>query len=530
MFQRPGILIITLLLIWSGLAAFSARAQNYDLVILNGRVMDPESGLNAVRNIGVSSGKIETITSQLIQGDEVIDASGLVVAPGFIDLHCHGQDPYSIRISLRDGVTSALDLEAGVWPVDQYYAEREDKWQVNYGASVAHVSTRIMVMDGINSNGHLLTGGRLGEAGRSPNWSIERSTPQQLEQIIRLVDEGLAQGAIGIGFPVGYYTGVGGPEIFEVARLAVKYGGMPITTHVRYLSVINPSSYLGIEEMLAVATVLDLPLLVHHLHSNAMALTPDALALVDTANAVGHKVLAEAYPYTRGSSIIGARYLDSGFQQRTGMDYSDITWVKTMEPENQASFEAHRQDEPGGLMIMNHIPEPDMLAAITHPGSIIGSDGMPFLDSEGNMLDWNSSFESANGHPRGAGTHAKVLRMAREREDLTLMDAIAKMSYLPARFLEDVVPDMKVRGRLKPGAIADISIFDPVTVSDKAGWDKGTNSLPSTGIPFVIVNGTVVVKNSGVRNDVFPGQAIRNAALNRPAVSDTRGSIKQPGH
>ncbi len=183
MFQRPGILIITLLLIWSGLAAFSARAQNYDLVILNGRVMDPESGLNAVRNIGVSSGKIETITSQLIQGDEVIDASGLVVAPGFIDLHCHGQDPYSIRISLREGVTSALDLEAGVWPVDQYYAEREDKWQANYGASVAHVSTRIMVMNGINSNGHLLTGGRLGEAGRSPNWSIERSTPQQLQQI-----------------------------------------------------------------------------------------------------------------------------------------------------------------------------------------------------------------------------------------------------------------------------------------------------------------------------------------------------------
>jgi hypothetical protein len=478
--------------------------------------MDPESGLDAVRNVGVRDGKIETITQQVIQGDEVIDASGHVVAPGFIDLHCHGQDPYSIRISLRDGVTSALDLEGGAWPVDQYYAEREDKWQANYGASVAHVSTRIMVMNGINSNGHLLTGGRLGEAGRSPNWSMKHSTPQQLKQIIRLVDEGLAQGAIGIGFPVGYYTGVGGPEIFEVAKLAVKYGGMPITTHVRYLSVINPTGYLGIEEMLAVATALDLPLLVHHLHSNAMALTPDALALVDAANAVGNKVLAEAYPYTRGSSIIGARYLDSGFQQRTGMDYSDITWVKTMQPENQASFEMHRQDEPGGLMIMNHIPEQDMLAAITHPGSIIGSDGMPFIDSEGNMLDWNTPFEQANGHPRGAGTHAKVLRMAREREDLTLMGAIAKMSYLPARFLEDVVPDMKVRGRLRPGAIADITIFDPVTVTDKAGWDKGANSLPSTGIPFVVVNGTVVVKNARVQKDTFPGQAIRNAVRYQP--------------
>jgi N-acyl-D-aspartate/D-glutamate deacylase len=176
----------------------------------------------------------------------------------------------------------------------------------------------------------------------------------------------------------------------------------------------------------------------------------------------------------------------------------------------------HRQDEPGGLMIMNHIPEQDMLAAITHPGSIIGSDGMPFIDSEGNMLDWNTPFEQANGHPRGAGTHAKVLRMAREREDLTLMGAIAKMSYLPARFLEDVVPDMKVRGRLRPGAIADITIFDPVTVTDKAGWDKGANSLPSTGIPFVVVNGTVVVKNARVQKDTFPGQAIRNAVRYQP--------------
>ncbi len=514
MLMRLRIVAITLVVIFSGLAVFPAQSREYDLVILNGRVMDPETGLDEVRNVGVRDGKIAAVEKAAIKGGETIDAKGLVVAPGFIDYHVHGQDPFTAKIFLRDGVTSHLDLELGAWPINEFYDKREGKWQANYGVSVGHVSTRIMVMDGINSHGSPLVTGAIEVAFKKDEWSSDRATPEQLKKIVQLVDEGLAQGGLGIGFPLGYYTGVGAPEIFEVAKLAVKHGNVPITTHVRFLSVINPDSYLGIEEMLAVSTTLNVPLLIHHIHSNAMALTPDALALVDAAKARGYKVEGEAYPYQKGSSAIGAKYLDPGFQERTGMTYSDITWVKTMKPETKESFEKHRKEEPGGLMIMHHIPEKDMLAALKHPGVFIGSDAMPYMDSNGKLLDWDAPLEKANGHPRAAGSHAKMLRMSREQQTVPLMEAISKMTYLPAKFLEETVPAMKERGRIKVGAVADITIFDPATVRDNSTYTPGENAIPSTGIPYVIVNGTVVVKDSKVLKGVYPGKPIRRPVQN----------------
>ena len=487
----------------------AAIPGDLDLVILNGRVMDPETELDAIRNVGIKDGKIVVVTEQAIEGSETIDAKGHVVAPGFIDYHMHGQDPFSVKIALRDGVTSQLDLELGAWPVDEYYDKRKDKWQANYGASVAHVSTRIMVMDDINSHGQALVTGAIESAGRKHEWSTDRSTPEQLKKIVQLVDEGLQQGGIGIGFPVGYYPGAASTEVMEVAKLAAKHGGLPITTHVRYLSQIEPSGYLGLLEFLGISETLKVPLLVHHISSNLMGLTPEGLALIDDARKSGHNVVAEAYPYMKGSSIIGAAYLGPGFQERTGMTYSDITWVETMKPETKSSFEQHRKSDPGGLMIMHHIKELDMLAAITHPGLFIGSDAMPYIDSKGGLLDWGAPVEDANGHPRAAGSHAKMLRMSREQQTMPLMEAISKMTYLPAQFLEAFVPAIKERGRIRVGAVADITIFDPATVSDKSTYQPGESALPSVGIPYVIVNGTTVVKDSKVLQGVYPGKAIR---------------------
>ena len=152
--QSSASKIIAACLAWCSLLfAAPAHSQDYDLVILNGRVMDPESGLDAVRNIGVKNGKILDITATQIRGKETIDATGHVVAPGFIDLHAHGQDPYAIKLMLRDGVTTPLEIEAGVWPVEDYYNERKGKSQANYGASVGHVWARLSAMDNINPKG-----------------------------------------------------------------------------------------------------------------------------------------------------------------------------------------------------------------------------------------------------------------------------------------------------------------------------------------------------------------------------------------
>jgi len=501
------------LAICSGSFINAAQAEDYDLVILNGRVMDPESNLDAVRNVGVKDGKIANLTENTISGKETIDATGHVVAPGFIDLHVHGQDPYAVKLMLRDGVTTVLEIEAGAWPVTDYYDERKGKWQANYGASVGHVWARVEAMDHVHPHGLGLYSDVINKtAADGSKWSTKRSTPDELKAILAKVDKGLRDGGIGLSFPVGYYTAVGSPEVQAVAGLAKQYNSF-ITTHVRYLAQIPPSGYLGVEELMSVALTNDVPLIVHHVPSNCLALTPDCLDLIDQAQKAGHKVAGEFYPYTAGSSIIGADYLAPGFQERTGMDYKDITYVKTGETMTEELLAKYRKQDPGGLMIMRHIKEEDMLAAFKREGVFVGSDGVPFTDDKGGIPGWDAPYGVGNGHPRGAGTHAKFLRMVRDKNVIPLMDGIAKLSYLQAKFLEDMVPDMKLRGRLKPGTVADITIFDPKKVTDNASFDKGKNSLPSTGIPYVIVNGTVVVKNSKVLKDVYPGQPIRNAVL-----------------
>jgi cytosine/adenosine deaminase-related metal-dependent hydrolase len=511
-YRSAGILIATILAIIASSPA--GTAETYDLVILNGRVMDPESGLDAVRNVGVKGGKIVEITETKIDGKETIDATGHVVAPGFIDLHIHGQDPYAIKLLLRDGVTSALEIEFGAYPVEDYYNKREGKWQANFGTSVGHGWARMNAMDGVDPKGLGLYSGAMKVAARKgAKWSKKRSEPKQLKAIIANVEHGLRQGGLGIGMPVGYYTAVGSAEIAEIVALAKRYNSF-IATHVRYLSQIPPSGYLGVEEFLAAAAVHDVRLIVHHVPSNCMRLTVHCLNLIDAARKRGLKVVGEFYPYTFGSTLIGAGYLGPGFQERTGMDYMDIADMKTGETMTKELLAKKRKENPGRLIIMRHIKERDMLAAFRRPGVFVGADSLPFIDEKSGLPSWDAPYGVAKGHPRGAGTHAKVLRLVRERHVVPLMAALEKLSYLQAKFLEDMVPNMKLRGRVKPGAVADITIFDPESVSDNAVWADGKYSLPSTGIPYVIVNGTIVVKDSEVLKDVLPGQPIRNALLN----------------
>jgi hypothetical protein len=504
------------LVIATSILTLPALGQDYDLVITNGRVIDPETKLDAVRNVGIKNGRIEVVTDQTLTAKETIDASGLVVAPGFIDLHVHGQDPYSIKIGLRDGVTSPLEIEAGAYPIEAYYKQREGKSQANYGASVSHPYVRLAVLDGIDIPGGLvLYSDAINKAAQDGSkWSTQRTAAGSKERsaIVAAVEQGLRQGGLGIGFPVGYYTEVSSGEVAEVATLAKRYDTF-ITTHVRYLSQVPPSGFLGLQEMLAVAEVNEVPLLVHHVPSNCLALTGEVLTYLNVARRNGVRVATEFYPYTRGSSIIGADYLGPGFQEKTGMDYGDITMVATNEKLTKETYEKYRREQPGAAMIMNHIKEADMMRAFVDPYCFVGSDAFPYIDADGKPLPWDAPYEAGRAHPRGAGTHAKTLRMVREQKVIPLMEAVAKLSYFQAKFLEDSAPEMRKRGRIQPGAIADITIFDPATVTDNSDYPIGKAGLPSTGIPFVVVNGTIVVKDSEVLKDVYPGQAIRGRVL-----------------
>ena len=269
---------------------------------------------------------------------------------------------------------------------------------------------------------------------------------------------------------------------------------------------------MGLTEMMTIAGENNVPMLIHHVPSNCLGLTKQCLDLIDTARANGQKVIGEFYPYRYGGTYVDADYNRPGFEERMGIQASDYKLAATGEPLTSEEFDRLRKEAPDTPLLMYHIKEEYITEAMTRPGVIVGSDAMPYLVDGGLNGDWDTPYGAGNGHARGAGTHARILRMTREKGAISLMEAISKMTYEPAAFLEDHVSQMKQRGRMQEGMVADITIFDPETVTDNAGPEAGQNSIPSTGIPYVIVNGQVVVEDSVVQR-VVAGVAIRNPIL-----------------
>ena len=502
--------------ICSGLAAVPAQAQEYDLVILNGRVMDPESGLDAVRNVGVKDGKIAVITQDAIRGTETIDASGHVVAPGFLDTHNHNvMVPFGQKLALRDGLTTPMELENGVMPVAEWYDSMVGKSQTNYGATVSIMGARETVF---NPKFESITGATIYDMELASvthadlAWMARVGTDEEIEKILALLDQGLKDGALGVGHVPGYMTGgVTSRESFGAQQLAGKYGRF-VAMHGRFSSQQPPTSgLLGTAEQVASVAAVGGGLIVQHMTAQCLAVTPDCQKLIDDAYSEGRQVVSEIYAYTYGGTIVSADYLHpDNYGPNMGRTYSDIIDLSNLQPLTKETYEQLVKTAPGTNVTFENATKEDLYVALAHPTSIIGSDAFPYvMKSDGSVVqDWDTPYDAVNGHPRGAGTHARILRLVREENLMPLMLAISKMTYMPAKFLQDNgVPQMAHKGRVQVGADADITIFDPATVKDNATPAMG--GLPSTGIPYVVVNGTIVVKDSKVLKDVFPGQPVR---------------------
>jgi N-acyl-D-aspartate/D-glutamate deacylase len=473
-------LLLTTTISTIDLPAAQADTKPLDTVISAGWVMDPESGLDAIRNVGIRDGKIVAITENSLEGKQTIDARGLVVAPGFIDLHEHGQEPRNYEFQAHDGVTTSLELERGTADVDGWYAQRAGKSLINYGASVGHIPVRMEVMH--DPGGFLPVGDAAHRA----------ATAAEVEEIRAAIAKGLQRGALAVGMGINYTSAASHAEIVEVFKVAATYHAS-VHVHLRYAGMKEPTSGLAaIEEVIAAAASTGAPLHVVHITSMGLKDTPKLIAMVEGARAHGLDVTTEAYPYAASSTALDSAVFDPGWQEAFGITYKDLQWAQTGERLTAETFEKYRKQ--GGVVIIYNIPESVVREALANPIVMVASDGMPITGPK--------------VHPRGQGTFCRVLgHYVREEKVLDLMTALRKMTLLPAQRLEKRAPVFQNKGRIRVGADADITIFNPDTVIDKATFENPLEF--SAGISYVLVNGVPVVQDGATVSGVFPGNAAR---------------------
>ncbi|MEO7964154.1 MAG: amidohydrolase family protein [Gemmatimonadaceae bacterium] len=486
MFKQLGVALPTLILLGlaQGLSAGPAQSESAsartrmrvdDIVILNGRVMDPASGLNAVRSVGITNGTIRTISTQSLRGRDTLNARGLVVAPGFIDLHQHAQSPAGYRVEALDGTTTALELEGGTDDVDAWYRERVKGALINYGVSVGHEWLRMRTM---GDTSHADATG----AARS-----SAATAGELVSIIAGAKRGLDRGAVAVGTTIEFTPGATPWEVFELFRVAAAYHA---TVHVHMRALPEPYYFLETEEVIAVSAATGAAAHIVHIQSSGGEDTPRMLDLIRGARARGLDITTEIYPYTASMAPIESAEHEK-WESYSDDKFGRFEWPATGERLTRESFGCYHAI--GGMLVEFNNTEATVLAAVTDPLPMIASDGI---------------LHDSIGHPRVAGTFARVLgHYVRDGKALALMDALRKITIDPSRRLERRVPGMRRKGRIQVGADADIVLFDPARIIDRATYRQPT--LPPAGIPYVLVNGVVVVRDGIIQSGVLPGRAVR---------------------
>ncbi|MBV9952693.1 MAG: amidohydrolase family protein [Acidimicrobiia bacterium] len=485
--------------------------MTHDVVLAGGRVVDPESGSDRVCDVGIDGGSVTALDEHL-DGRTTIDVSGLVVAPGFVDVHSHAQTLPGRRLQACDGVTTALDLEAGRTPVEHAYQREATRGSpINYGFSASWAAARMHVLaDGLLDGSAIAVFGGLVGA----DWQ-RAATLSQVGRILELLADDLAAGAIGVGLLVGYAPGVDPAEYVAVAELAATVG-VPTFTHSRDIVELAPETLIdGAEEIVRAAGETGAHMHYCHINSTSSRHIDRVLGLVGRCQAEGAHVTTEAYPYGSGSTAIGAAFLAPERLRERFRDTTSITYLRTGERiASDDRLRELRATDPGGLVIAEFLDEADpndaalLRRSLSFPDAIAASDAMPPMWTGAGRPDltaWPLPPEAVV-HPRTAGTFGRALRLWREEGALPA-EALRRATLLPAQLLEGSVPAMRRKGRVQVGSDADIVVFDAATVTDQATYLASTR--PSSGIAHVLVDGTFVVRGGHLVEDALPGRPIR---------------------
>jgi cytosine/adenosine deaminase-related metal-dependent hydrolase len=486
--------------------------SGWEIVLRGGRVIDPESGFDAVADVAIGGGRVTRVGASLPAAPTEANVAGLVVTAGFVDLHSHVNDLAGLRLQAMDGVTTALELEAGASPVAAAYriAAAEGR-PVNYGFATSWAQARMDTVAGIAPGGTMADFlSRLGD----PRWQ-RPAEPAQLTALFSQLAGDLADGALGIGVLLGYAPAVDPTEYLRVAALAAE-AGVPTFTHARDLIEMVPHvSVDGAEEIVRAAGQTGAHMHYCHVNSTSQRHIDRVLGLVGRAQAAGAQISTEAYPYGSGMTAIGAAFLAPERLGERGLVPSSLTYAPTGERVASADrLRELRRDKPGGLAIIKFLDENDatdrglLMRSLTFPGAVVASDAMPLTwTGPADPLAWPPA-ASAITHPRTAGTFSRAMRLlTRGDEPLGLAQALSKCSLQPARLLEARVPAMRRKGRLQAGADADVVVLDAATLTDQATYADSTR--PSAGIRHVLVNGTFVVRDGSIVADARPGRPLR---------------------
>ncbi|MEU5694782.1 amidohydrolase family protein [Actinosynnema sp. NPDC020468] len=484
------------------------------VLLRGGRVIDPGTGLDAVADVLVRDGKVAAVGPDLSHPDApVVDVTGLVVGPGFVDLHSHVHGVAGHRLQAFDGVTTALDLESGLTPVERGYAEAAAQGRpLNYGFSASWGAARAAVLAGVEPDADFYSGLRVLD---DPRWQ-RSSTPRELDTWLALLEREIGAGALGIGVLLGYAPRTDPAEFLAMAALSAR-ANSPMYTHVRQLVEANPATPIdGSAELVRAAA--ETGAAMHHCHVNSTSLrhVDRVLGMLAKSREDGVRVSVECYPYGAGSTGVGAFFLEPELLPASGIGPTDIVMVGTGERvADEARLRHLRATDPGALCLVSFLDEANpadealLTRSLAFPDAIVASDAMPleWPDGSHDSREWPLP-PHGRTHPRTAGTFAKSLRrMVRETGTWTWPEAFRRCAYLPARVLDQVAPAATAKGHLGVGADADLVVLDPTTVSDTATYQDPTR--PSVGVHHLLVAGTFVIRDRELRQDAYPGRPLR---------------------